>query len=722
MAENNLYEIKNKKLVELLQMATQSKGATLLLPDLQRPFKWTPTQVIRLIDSLVRGWPFGTLLLWEIDLKLEQEHEIPTRAFWQYLSTVEGIDGKTYTEGAIPQIFHLVLDGQQRLQSLILATGGDSDGYYWYDRDWADELNRERPRARYWKQYWSFAQLSLNINEFIKQSEACGDVRDINYTEVLDWVVCNGEKAMSKAKKPKNYINPLRQHYDAKNGIAEYIQFSRLWDIANRPKEREYKDSLEMKSLFDDYKIDDQRQNNLKQYLPQLFEMLYATKQMEIGCLQLKSFESSQYSSPTMNNGKNRYDDAIIQIFTRLNSGGTVLTSQEITFAWIKRKWESKEINGREAFDCFDELKNSLEERGYIKNMDELVRAVSSIWSAFDNNGNVLSEKDLLRGSILTPMAVYINKYWNNISENLIRCTEILGLLNLQRKREMVDSEYALNILWTWCMLFEKWNLKNKLSELEQDSFEKTRDECIQKYSDYWLILSSWAGRWAKRAKKNMQSYILDINKTWTVLENEKNIDAVKKIIVELMEKWLDDLVVGAKRYIDELAVDNRQRVNVYYLALWVWHRLDSRRWENSKIQLKSKVVRSKAKLHVDHMVADKKWKELFGEYENNDSNNGDDYITPNDIGNTMLLYSNFNLSKSSSALKTWIMGVHEFKKNEGKLKEWQKALSIPSSYFEPKEEDKDIIINDIKERTSLIKKEIYEYIERKKELQSKKY
>jgi hypothetical protein len=231
--------------------------------------------------------------------------------------------------------------------------------------------------------------------------------------------------------------------------------------------------------------------------------------------------------------------------------------------------------------------------------------------------------------------------------------------------------------------------------------------------------LSSWAGRWAKRAKKNMQSYILDIHKTWNKLKDEKDIDTVEKIIVNLMEGWLDNLVNGAKKYIEELEVDSRNRVNMYHLALWVWHRLDSKRWANSKIQLKSKVVRSKTKLHVDHIIADKKFIKLFGEYENN-INDDDSGITPNDIGNTMLLDSNFNISKNSKALKTWIMGVHEFKKNENKLKEWQRALSIPDSYFDPKEEDENLVTNDIKKRTLLIKKEVYEYIERKKDLKSK--
>jgi len=35
-------------------MASKAEGATLLIPDLH------------LVDSLIRGWPFGTLLTWKV--------------------------------------------------------------------------------------------------------------------------------------------------------------------------------------------------------------------------------------------------------------------------------------------------------------------------------------------------------------------------------------------------------------------------------------------------------------------------------------------------------------------------------------------------------------------------------------------------------------------------------------------------------------------------------
>jgi uncharacterized protein with ParB-like and HNH nuclease domain len=56
----NIYEQKNEDLHKLLDNAKSGDGATVVIPDLQRPYVWTPNQVTLLVDSLIRGWPFGT--------------------------------------------------------------------------------------------------------------------------------------------------------------------------------------------------------------------------------------------------------------------------------------------------------------------------------------------------------------------------------------------------------------------------------------------------------------------------------------------------------------------------------------------------------------------------------------------------------------------------------------------------------------------------------------
>ena len=66
-----------------------------LIPDLQRPYVWTPSQIIMLIDSLFRGWPFGSLLTWQVrpdyDDKGKQINQIPYRAFILPLVVLRGL-------------------------------------------------------------------------------------------------------------------------------------------------------------------------------------------------------------------------------------------------------------------------------------------------------------------------------------------------------------------------------------------------------------------------------------------------------------------------------------------------------------------------------------------------------------------------------------------------------------------------------------------------------
>lgn len=129
----NIYEQKNEDLYRLLDNAKSGDGATVLIPDLQRPYVWTPNQVTLLVDSLIRGWPFGTLLMWKAgsgDLE-----RVPHRQFWQVFDKTDDTDGTAVSRKDPPAGFQMVLDGQQRIQSLLLALGGDGWGFKMDDRE-----------------------------------------------------------------------------------------------------------------------------------------------------------------------------------------------------------------------------------------------------------------------------------------------------------------------------------------------------------------------------------------------------------------------------------------------------------------------------------------------------------------------------------------------------------------------------------------------------------
>lgn len=76
------------------------------LPDLQRPFVWPDSKVRDLLDSMLKGYPVGYIMLWSSPEEYENVKHI-------------GDNEKTYKE---PD--DLVIDGQQRLTALLAALYG----------------------------------------------------------------------------------------------------------------------------------------------------------------------------------------------------------------------------------------------------------------------------------------------------------------------------------------------------------------------------------------------------------------------------------------------------------------------------------------------------------------------------------------------------------------------------------------------------------------------
>ncbi|OXJ18933.1 GmrSD restriction endonuclease domain-containing protein [Burkholderia sp. HI2500] len=83
------------------------KRGELRLPEIQRHYVWQATRVRDLLDSLYRGYPSGSILMWETD------EPVPTRDFAITQENTAFAGRK------------LLLDGQQRLTSLTAVLGGE---------------------------------------------------------------------------------------------------------------------------------------------------------------------------------------------------------------------------------------------------------------------------------------------------------------------------------------------------------------------------------------------------------------------------------------------------------------------------------------------------------------------------------------------------------------------------------------------------------------------
>lgn len=96
---------------------------SLYLPHIQRPFVWDEDQMKRLLDSLMRNYPIQTLLFWRT------KHAIKSRKFMETIEWDPNLSRfyeEKVSEDGIEKV--LVLDGQQRIQTLLALFKGGVEG------------------------------------------------------------------------------------------------------------------------------------------------------------------------------------------------------------------------------------------------------------------------------------------------------------------------------------------------------------------------------------------------------------------------------------------------------------------------------------------------------------------------------------------------------------------------------------------------------------------
>lgn len=104
-----------------------------LMPAIQREFVWNARQIAKLIDSLMRGYPIGSFLLWEVEPVTAR-----TYTFYEFLTHYHERDTPYAEKATVPSATGTtaVLDGQQRLTSLNIALYGsyaEKKKYAWWN-------------------------------------------------------------------------------------------------------------------------------------------------------------------------------------------------------------------------------------------------------------------------------------------------------------------------------------------------------------------------------------------------------------------------------------------------------------------------------------------------------------------------------------------------------------------------------------------------------------
>lgn len=98
----------------------EAEGGGFWLPNIQRPFVWSEEQIARLFDSIMREYPISTLLVWKTKEAVKHRKFIDI-----YRRDIK------LTDFYVPDNTRskmMVLDGQQRLQSLFIGLRGSYEG------------------------------------------------------------------------------------------------------------------------------------------------------------------------------------------------------------------------------------------------------------------------------------------------------------------------------------------------------------------------------------------------------------------------------------------------------------------------------------------------------------------------------------------------------------------------------------------------------------------
>lgn len=115
----------------LQQFLTEARRGAFVIPRFQRPFVWNQPQVKLLIDSTARNYPIGSLLLLQ-----ETDPQRPFLASRSIDAVIHDHDSESFDSENDPYPstgLYYVLDGQQRLTSLLRVFQSSPDVNYFFD-------------------------------------------------------------------------------------------------------------------------------------------------------------------------------------------------------------------------------------------------------------------------------------------------------------------------------------------------------------------------------------------------------------------------------------------------------------------------------------------------------------------------------------------------------------------------------------------------------------
>ena len=258
--------------ITIAEAIKKVQAGDLVLPAIQREFVWEEPQIVRLFDSVLRGYPIGSFLSW----KVAPQTAIDFR-FYGFIKNYHEKDSPYCPVLDIPdeRTVIAVLDGQQRLTALNIGLRGSYAG---------------RIRGGWWANPKAFPKKRLYIN-------ALADAPDNDLGMHHDFRLLTEDQAQTPA-----------------DGSAYWFPVFRLFDIT------------ELSELMAELA---NRNLGNNPYASQLIGRLYSTIH-NAGALYF--YEETDQDV-----------EKVLDIFIRVNSGGTVLSYSDLLLSIATAQWTQRD-------------------------------------------------------------------------------------------------------------------------------------------------------------------------------------------------------------------------------------------------------------------------------------------------------------------------------------------------------------------------------------------
>lgn len=256
----------------------------IFIPGIQRPYVWEPEQIVKLFDSLMRGYPINSFLFWELQPGNFSDWDI-----YQFVRRFR--QGNIHNETATPDINQpvvLVLDGQQRLTSLLIGLMGS----------YTMRLKKARKAT---ESSWFEDALYLDL---LQQADL-GEDADPDEAAVRETYY--GFKFLANQKPP---------------AVSKKHLWFRVADIMGITSSGQLAAATEQLLMMHPH-LESDVQEVVRTNLMRLFDVIWKEDSI---CYYME--RDQQY-------------EKVLDIFIRANDGGTKLSKSDLLMSMITLRWES---------------------------------------------------------------------------------------------------------------------------------------------------------------------------------------------------------------------------------------------------------------------------------------------------------------------------------------------------------------------------------------------